>query len=157
MERPAGQSVHLKRVFKVTKTSLLVSIVARTTATGLLVAVLSQADLQAQGVGRVAGRVHDLAGQSLDGVSITVAGVPELEARTDDDGRFVLAPVPNGDYVITATLEGFAPGTRLVRVVDGETAVVSLTLSIQILEQVIVTADKTGERDLQKVPRPSAC
>jgi iron complex outermembrane receptor protein len=135
-----------------TKTSLSVSIVARTTAAGLLVTVLLQAGLEAQGVGRVAGRVQDLAGNPLADVSITVRGVPELDARTDDDGGFVLAPVPDGEYVITATLEGFAPSTRRVRVVNGQTADVSLTLSIQILEQVIVTADRTGERDLQTVP-----
>ena len=114
--------------------------------------MLLQADLHAQGVGRVAGRVQDLAGNPLTGVLITLAGMPTLEARTDDEGRFALEAVPSGDRVITATLEGFAPGTRIVRVVDGETAVVSMTLSIQILEEVFVTADKTGERELQKVP-----
>ena len=135
-----------------TKTSLSVSIVARTTAAALLGTVLWQAGLQAQGVGRVAGRVQDLAGNPLADVSITVRGVPELDARTDDHGGFVLAPVPDGEYVITATLEGFAPSTRRVRVVNGQTADVTLTLSIQILEQVTVTADRTGERDLQKIP-----
>ena len=135
-----------------TKTSLSVSIVARTTAAGLLVTVLLQAGLEAQGVGRVAGRVQDLAGNPLADVSITVRGVPELDARTDDHGGFVLAPVPDGEYVITATLEAFAPSTRRVRVVNGQTADVTLTLSIQILEQVTVTADRTGERELQKIP-----
>ena len=135
-----------------TKTSLSVSIVARTTAAGLLVTVLLQAGLEAQGVGRIAGRVQDLAGNPLADVSITVRGVPELDARTDDHGGFVLAPVPDGEYVITATLEAFAPSTRRVRVVNGQTADVTLTLSIQILEQVTVTADRTGERELQKIP-----
>jgi iron complex outermembrane recepter protein len=135
-----------------TKTSLSVSIVARTTAAALLVTVLWQAGLQAQGVGRVAGRVQDLAGNPLADVSITVRGVPELDARTDDHGGFVLAPVPDGEYVITATLEAFAPSTGRVRVVNGQTTDVTLTLSIQILEQVTVTADRTGERELQKIP-----
>jgi iron complex outermembrane receptor protein len=134
------------------KSSLANSIAARKAAAGLLVIMLLQADLHAQGVGRVAGRLHDLAGNPLTGVLITLAGMPTLEARTDDEGRFALEAVPSGDRVITATLGGFAPGTRIVRVVDGETAVVSMTLSIQILEEVFVTADKTGERELQKVP-----
>jgi iron complex outermembrane recepter protein len=136
----------------VTESSPASSIAARKAAAGLLVTMLLQADLHAQGVGRVAGRVQDLAGNPLKGVLITLAGMPTLEARTDDEGRFALEAVPGGDRVITATLEGFAPGTRIVRVVDGETAVVSMTLSIQILEEVFVTADKTGERELQKVP-----
>jgi iron complex outermembrane recepter protein len=128
------------------------AIAARKAAAGLLVTMLLQADLHAQGVGRVAGRVQDLAVNPLTGVLITLAGMPTREARTDDEGRFTLEAVPSGDRVITATLAGFAPGTRIVRVVDGETAVVSMTLSIQILEEVLVTADKTGERELQKVP-----
>jgi iron complex outermembrane receptor protein len=135
-----------------TKSSPASSIAGRTAVAGLLLTMLLPADLHAQGVGRVAGRVQDLAGNPLTGVLITIAGMPALEARTDAEGRFALADVPGGDRVISATLEGFAPGTRIVRVVDGETAVVSLTLSIQILEKVLVTADKTGERELQKVP-----
>jgi iron complex outermembrane recepter protein len=135
-----------------TKSSPASSIAARRAAAGLLVTMLLQADLHAQGVGRVAGRVQDLAGNPLTGVSITLARMPRLDARTDDEGRFALEAVPSGDRVVTATLAGFAPGTRIVRVVDGETAVVRMTLSIQILEEVFVTADKTGERDLQKVP-----
>ena len=137
---------------RMTKSSPASSIAARKAAAGLLVTMLLQADLHAQGVGRVAGRVQDLAGNPLTGVLITLAGMPTLEARTDDEGRFALEAVPSGDRVITATLEDFAPGTRIVRVVDGETAAVSMTLSIQILEEVFVTADKTGERELQKVP-----
>ena len=135
-----------------TRSSPAGSIAARKAGAGLLVIMLSQADLHAQGVGRVAGRLHDLAGNPLTGVLITLAGMPTLEARTDDEGRFALEAVPSGDRVVTAALAGFAPGTRIVRVVDGETAVVSLSLSIQILEEVFVTADKTGERELQKLP-----
>ena len=121
-------------------------------AAAVLAILLVQADLQAQGAGRIAGTVQDLAGNPLTDVVVTLAGIPGLEASTDREGRFVLEPVPNGDHVITATLADVARGTRSVRVVDGETAVVALTLSIRIADVVIVTADKTGERELQKVP-----
>ena len=118
----------------------------------MLAILLVQADLQAQGAGRIAGTVQDPAGNPLTGVVVALAGIPGLEASTDREGRFVLEPVPNGDHVITATLADVARGTRSVRVVDGETAVVALTLSIRIADRVMVTADKTGERELQKVP-----
>jgi hypothetical protein len=49
-----------------TKSSPASSIAARKAAAGLLVTMLLQADLHAQGVGRVAGRVQDLAGNPLD-------------------------------------------------------------------------------------------
>src|SRR5687767_1718455 len=135
-----------------TKSSRARSVAAGKAAAGLLVTLMLPAHLHAQGVGRVAGRVQDLAGNPLSGVLITLATMPAREARTSDEGLFALEAVPSGDQVITATLGGFAPGTRLVRVVDGETALVSVTLSIQILEEVFVTADKTGERELQKIP-----
>ena len=116
-------------------------------AAAVLAILLVQADLQAQGAGRIAGTVQDLAGNPLAGVVVALAGIPGLEASTDPQGRFVLEPVPIGEHVITATLEDVARGTRSVRVVDSETAVVALTLSIRIADVVIVTADKTGERD----------
>ena len=121
-------------------------------AAAVLAIVLVQADVQAQGAGRITGTVQDLAGNPLTGVVVALAGIAGLEASTDREGQFVLEPVPNGDHVITATLEDVARGTRSVRVVDGQTAVVALTLSIRIADRVIVTADKTGERELQKVP-----
>jgi iron complex outermembrane receptor protein len=114
--------------------------------------LLVQANLRAQGAGRIEGTVQDLAGNPLAGVVVTLAGITGLEASTDREGRFVLEPVPQGDHVIVATLADVARGTRSVRVADGETAGAALTLSIRIADRVIVTADKTGERELQKVP-----
>jgi iron complex outermembrane receptor protein len=125
---------------------------ASAAAAAVLASLLVQADLRAQGAGRIAGTVQDLAGNPVAGVVVALAGIPGLEASTDSEGRFVLEPVPIGEYVITATLADVARGTRSVRVVDRETAVVALTLSIRISDQVIVTADRTGERDLQNVP-----
>jgi iron complex outermembrane recepter protein len=121
-------------------------------AAAVLAILLVQADLQAQGAGRIAGTVRDLAGNPLAGVVVALAGDPGLEASTDAEGRFVLEPVPMGEHLITATLADLAGATLSVRVADRETAVVTLTLSIRIADVVIVTADKTGERDLQAVP-----
>jgi iron complex outermembrane recepter protein len=110
------------------------------------------ADLQAQAAGRIAGTVQDLAGNPLTGVMVALAGIPGIEASTDGEGQFLLELVPVGEHSITATLADFASGTAIVRVVDGETASVALTLSVRIADRVVVTADKTGERELQKVP-----
>jgi iron complex outermembrane recepter protein len=121
-------------------------------AAAVLAIVLVHADLQAQADGRIAGTVQDVAGNPVTGVLVALTGIPGLEARTDRDGRFVLEPVPNGEHEITATLADLALGTGSVRVVDGETAIVALSLSFRIVDRVLVTADKTGERELQKVP-----
>jgi iron complex outermembrane recepter protein len=117
-----------------------------------LVTLLVHVDLRAQAVGRIAGTVQDVARNRVAGVVVSLDGIPGLEASTDREGRFVLEPVPDGEYAITATLADVASATGRVRVVDGETAVVVLTLSIRTTDVVMVTADKTGERDLQTVP-----
>jgi iron complex outermembrane recepter protein len=121
-------------------------------AAAVLAILLVQADLQAQGAGRIAGTVQDAAGNPLTGVVVTLAGIPGLETRTDGEGRFVLEAVPSGDHVISATLADVVRGTRSVRVVDGQTVIVVLTVSFRLADRVMVTADKTGERELQKVP-----
>jgi iron complex outermembrane receptor protein len=129
----------------------LMKIVAASAAV-LLATVLSNADLQAQDAGRITGTVQDVDGNPLTGVAVTLAGISWVEASTDDRGQFVLEPVPAGQHVIIATLERFGRASRTIPVAAGETVAVTLTVSIQIFDQVIVTADKTGERELEKVP-----
>jgi iron complex outermembrane receptor protein len=126
--------------------------IAAASAVVLLAALLSDANLQAQNAGRIVGTVQDVDGNPLSGVAVTLAGISWVEASTDDRGQFVLESVPAGEHVIIASLQRFGGGSRSIRVVSGETAVVSLTVSFQILDQVVVTADKTGERALEKVP-----
>jgi hypothetical protein len=46
-------------------------------------------------------------------------------------------------------LPGFALVSRTVRLAESETKELSVTLFLQILEQTIVTAAKTGEQDAQ--------
>lgn len=70
--------------------------------------------------------------------------------QSDADGSFEFASLPAGDYQIVATLSGFADVTGIVRVVLGEITILPLTLSIQLLEQVRVTAAKAGEGDAQE-------
>jgi hypothetical protein len=86
------------------------------------------------------------------GASITVRGPVVRYLRAGEDGRFVVELLPQGEYTIRATLAGFAPSTRRVEIVYGATAAVALILVPEILEQVTVTAERTGERELQKVP-----
>jgi iron complex outermembrane receptor protein len=43
-------------------------------------------------------------------------------------------------------------GSRTIEIVNGVASAVALILVPEILEQVTVTADRTGERELQKVP-----
>lgn len=125
--------------------------------TGWLVSVVA-ADLwfaaiaPGQPLGQITGTILDATARPLGGVTITLQEDAKPVAETGPDGRFTLQGLTAGKYEITAKLAGFAPGTRSVRLGDGETVTLSITLSVQILEQTLVTAGRTGARDLQLTP-----
>jgi iron complex outermembrane recepter protein len=98
------------------------------------------------------GIVNDAAGAPLPGVTITVSGTADRVATTNQDGRFTFQQLPDGEYELRAALDRFVPALRAVRLVDSKTEPLVLTLSVGAFEQVLVTAEKTGERDLQSAP-----
>ena len=108
--------------------------------------------VEAQKAGQIHGTVHDLTGMPASGASVTVRGPAGRALRADEDGRFLVESLGDGKYTITAALQGFAPSSRTIEIVSGATVAVTLILSPEILEHVTVTADKTGERDLQIIP-----
>jgi catecholate siderophore receptor len=66
--------------------------------------------------------------------------------RTDDDGSFAIS-LPGGDYVVSATADGFAMTTRRVRVIE-PSASIEMILPVAGSTQVvtIVAADGVGYR-----------
>jgi iron complex outermembrane receptor protein len=96
--------------------------------------------------------VQDLTGMPASGASVILCGPAERDVRADEEGRFIIESLPDGKYTITAALHGFAPRSRTIEIVNGVASAVALILVPEILEQVTVTADRTGERELQKVP-----
>ena len=124
---------------------------------GVAVTVLSVTPFRAMLVaqetgGRIVGSVTDPTSVPVPGALIALDGPADREVRAGEDGRFVIDLLPDGAYTITAALEGFAPRSRTIEIVNGETAVVALILLPRIVEQVTVTADRTGERQVQKIP-----
>jgi iron complex outermembrane receptor protein len=108
--------------------------------------------MSAQTPGQVTGSILDATGLPLAGVTISIRGTANRNAQTDADGQFDLQGVPEGDYELTAAHPGFAPAYRTFRLATGETASVSLTLSVAMLERTVVTAARTGETDVQTTP-----
>ena len=102
--------------------------------------------------GHLTGTVKNALNAPLPEVTITVRGPASQVARTDADGRFDVPGLPEGDYELVATLAGFAPARRTVRLTPGKSTIVSLTLTVAAQEQTVVTAAKTGERDVQTTP-----
>jgi iron complex outermembrane recepter protein len=106
----------------------------------------------AQPAGQISGSVRDATGALLPDVTVSVLGSANRVTQTGLDGRFEFQNLPGGDYEVRASLPGFAQARHTLRLASGESAVVSLTLSVQLLEQTVVTAARTGERDVQTTP-----
>ena len=118
-----------------------------------LVLLLWAADVAATPpTGHLTGTVSNALDAPLPDATITVSGTVSAIARTDFDGRFDVGGLPEGDYEVVATLPGFAPARRTVRLTSGERTIVSFTLTVLLQEQTLVTAAKTGERDIQTTP-----
>jgi iron complex outermembrane receptor protein len=100
----------------------------------------------------VSGWVLDQTGAPLPGVTVTVRGARTWTAQTDTTGAFELRELPPGDYSVTAGLTGFETATRAVTLQPGSRLSLSLMLSVAILEQVVVTAAKSGDADIQMTP-----
>ena len=105
-----------------------------------------------QHTGQLSGLVRDQTGAPLPGVTVTVRGSRIWTVHTDASGAFMLRDLPPGDYAVNAGLAGFESATREVSLHPGATFSLSLTLSVAILEQVVVTAAKAGDADIQTTP-----
>ncbi len=89
----------------------------------LLVAFLLQViEPAAADRGAVAGRVIDLAGSPLAGVSITLAGPETRRALTDPRGEYAFASLRPGQYQLRFARAGFTAATAAAVVRAGATA-----------------------------------
>jgi iron complex outermembrane receptor protein len=79
-------------------------------------------------------------------------GVAVRTVDTGAAGNFAFPDLLEGDYEIFAELSGFERQARAVRVRAGERVTVSFTLRVAHVETTIVTATKTGGRDVQEIP-----
>ena len=90
------------------------------------------------------GVATDANGAGLPGVTVKLTEHARIVASvvTDVDGRFTVENLAPGDYVLTATLEGFYTLTRVVRVIDGvDPQPIDVRLEVGALaETVTVTA-----------------
>ena len=107
---------------------------------GALLAVLWMAPLRAQApTGAIRGRaIDDATQQPLARVAVAVGN---RGALTQADGRYLITGVPVGPGTLRARMLGYAPATRPVTVVMGQTVVVDLALTPQAvsLAEIVVT------------------
>ncbi len=122
----------------------------------LLVATLMVFGLAVPAAGQsaamVVGSIVDQTGAPLAGVRVTIRGVTVRLTATDAAGDFAFPDVPEGDYEISAELSGFERQERALRVRAGERITVSFTMRVALVAETIVTAARTGGRDVQELP-----
>jgi hypothetical protein len=102
------------------------------------------------------GRVTDDAGASLAGAAVTAANTETGVSRADvsgGDGFYTLGGLAPGSYLIQVSSANFAPQSRTVRVLVGQTLDVDFQLSTQIVavENVVVMGDLLVETKTSEV------
>ena len=96
-----------------------------------LLSLLAVATATAQTTGTIEGAVVDQNGTPLPGVSVTVTGSGvRQEVVTGADGAYEFTDLAAGDYLVTATLAGFAPGEYPVSVEAGAVATKPIVLLV---------------------------
>ena len=103
--------------------------VVRPAVATLLLALLAAGSATAQQTGTIRGTVVDVSGNALPGVSVTVTG-PDVreQAATDTAGAYEFTGLAAGDYVVTATLFGYASRELQVSVGAGAVETVPVVL-----------------------------
>jgi iron complex outermembrane recepter protein len=106
----------------------------------------------AQPAGTLAGSLFDQTGGALVDVTVDIRGPVVLERQSDATGRFEFRGLPPGDYELKAALAGFESIHRAIRIEAGRTISLPLTMIVASLEQMVVTAAKTGTTNVQSSP-----
>jgi iron complex outermembrane receptor protein len=108
--------------------------------------------LRAQSAASLTGSVVDATRVPVVNASISIRGPVERGRRTDAEGHFTIGDLPGGEYALTATADGFSTTRQTVTIGPGATITLVLTLDVQVREHTLVTAARSGERDLQSLP-----
>jgi hypothetical protein len=123
--------------------------------------IVSAAQQQAEG--QLHGVVVDEAGALVVGASIVLddSHGHKYAAKTDDRGRYVISKILPGNYVLTATSEGFDTFKQEIEIAPQKIAALDVTLKIVVSVQVEVRAgplnDLSGmiltESDIASLPK----
>jgi hypothetical protein len=89
---------------------------------------------QIGGAGSIQGAVTDATGAVIPGATVTatnVATAVKTERLTTEAGLYVLAPLPPGEYAVSASIAGFRPVVQEKVIVDALSSV-TVNLSLQV-------------------------
>ncbi|HXJ32079.1 MAG TPA: carboxypeptidase-like regulatory domain-containing protein, partial [Gemmatimonadales bacterium] len=111
----------------------------------VFVAYASLATPLAAQQGSVAGRVTDkVSSQPIQGVQVLLSGT-NLQAVTNNEGRYHIDRVPPGQYQVQVRLIGYAMGQQPVTVSAGGAATLDIVLSAAAIPLDALVVSATGE------------
>jgi Ca-activated chloride channel family protein len=98
-----------------------------------------------QATGGIRGEVRDDNGGAVPGATVSAVGLVRRMAVADEQGRFQFLALPPGRYELAAELSGFNRAVRLVDVVAGSTARITLAMTVgSLTETITVTGAAPG-------------
>jgi outer membrane cobalamin receptor len=101
----------------------------RVILSGVLLGLLALSPARAGVLGGIWGSVRDAQAAPLAGAQVTVQGAGlTRSAAAGLDGTFQVNSLPFGDYTVSASVDGFAPGSEAVHVASDATVGVDLRL-----------------------------
>jgi hypothetical protein len=107
-------------------------------------AALGSCMVSAQTTGTIEGRITEQSGAALPGVTVELAG-PRLQgarvAVTDTDGGYRFLSLVPGDYVVTATLAGFAKVEKKATVALDVLTTANILMGLATTAQVVVIGE----------------
>ena len=133
---------------------------ARVRAGAAVLAIASALAPRAAGAqsAAVEGAVRDATGLALPGVTVVARPAGGGEARTavtGGDGRFALAALPPGLYVVTFTLAGFRTVVREgVAAEAGAAATLEVEMAVQLEDRVVVVGSRARPRSVTESAVP---
>src|SRR5215475_13567594 len=119
-------------------------LVFRLLSVGILAAMSALTAAAQSEKGTIGGKVSDSLGAILQGAEIPVEPT-DAYAVSDTLGNFFVNNLTPGHYTVTVSYLGFAPFTKEVDVVAGQTANIEANLSLSSVNtQVLVTAERAA-------------
>jgi Ca-activated chloride channel homolog len=93
--------------------------------------------------GNLTGTVTDVSGSPLPGVTVTLSGTESHRTITDGRGHFTFSNLLPGAYQVRGELAGFTGTVATATVTDGQTARVSLLMSVAALGETVTVSGET--------------
>jgi TonB family protein len=125
---------------------------SRVAIVGVLLAIALPIAAASQGAGAPGGVLRDPSGRVLPGATVRLSaiGVEAIhETQTDATGVFQFPEIPDGEYMVSASVPGFLSGRQRVRV-SASMAPLNLTVPVATLKETVTV--KSGDTVTPKSP-----